>query len=66
MRDQIMALSDIVSDPASRLHARSFRYPDPRLVRITQSLSYPDFRRLAGSMRVACAFFQAEIDARTL
>jgi hypothetical protein len=66
MRDQIMALSDVVSLPAARLKARSFRYPDPRLVCITQNLSHADFERLAGSMQVACTFFRAEIDARAL
>jgi hypothetical protein len=66
MRDQVMALSDIVSVPAARLNARSFRYPDPHLMWITQSLSHAEFRRLAGSMRLACTFFRAEIDARAL
>jgi hypothetical protein len=66
MRDQIMALSDIVSVPAARLNARSFRYPDPRLMQITRSLNQTDFRRLTGSMRVACTFFRAEIAARAL
>jgi hypothetical protein len=66
MRDQIMALSDIVSFPAGHTNARRFRYPDRRLVLITQSLNQAEFSRLAGSMRVACTFFRAEIDARAL
>jgi hypothetical protein len=66
MRDQIMALSDVVSLPAARLNARTFKYPDPRLMRITQNLSQADFQRLAGAMRVACTFFRAELDARDL
>jgi hypothetical protein len=66
MRDEIVALSDVVSVPAARLNARCFRYPDQRLARITCRLDPPHFNRLAVSMRIGCEFYQAEILSRIL
>lgn len=64
MRDEIIALSEIVRLPSEHVNARRFRYPDPRFARITHALNRAAFRKLAAAMRVACAFFQAEMDAR--
>ena len=67
LRDEIIALSDVVTVPAAaRLNARSFIFPQPRLASITRCLDHGRFRKLADSMRVACIFFQAEIDTRTV
>jgi hypothetical protein len=66
MRDEIIALSDFVSVPVVRLHARRFRYPDPRLACVTRGVNLPAWRRLAASMQVACSFFQAEMATRRL
>ena len=66
MRDEIIALSDIVSVPVVRVHARRFKYPDPRRARITAALNLSAWRRLAASMQVACRFFQAEMNTRGL
>jgi len=66
MRDEIFALSDLVSVPAARLNARCFRYPDPRLARIIGRLDRSHFSRLAASMRLACMFYQAELLSRSL
>jgi len=48
------------------VHARRFKYPDPRLARITAALNLSAWRRLAASMQVACRFFQAEMNIRGL
>lgn len=66
MRDGVIALSDVVSAEAPRLNARRFKFPDTRVGRITRALNPAEFCRLATSMRVACNFFQAEIDVRLL
>src|SRR5262249_14709915 len=65
-RDKVIALSEIVHSPLAHVNARLFNYPDPRFVRLTRNLNRDAFRRLARSMRVACALFQAEIDTRSL
>jgi hypothetical protein len=66
LRDEIIALSDIVRVPAARVSARRFKFPNPRLASITHCIDLGRFRKLAASMRVACVFFQAENDARAL
>jgi len=66
MRDELIALSDVVSLPAHRLNARRFKYPDPHFARLTRSLDCADFRKLISEMHVACHFFHAEMQARLL
>jgi hypothetical protein len=66
MRAELIALSDTVKGPAAPLNARCFKYPDPHLARIIRHLDQAHFRKLAVSMRVACAFNQVQILARTL
>ncbi|MBS0419424.1 MAG: hypothetical protein JSR66_17065 [Proteobacteria bacterium] len=66
MRDGVIALSDIVSSQFPPLNARRFKYPDSRVGRITRALNPGEFCRLAATMRLACHFFQAEIDIRIL
>ena len=66
MRDEIVALCDLVSVPAAPRNARCFRYPDPRLARITSRLDQPHFSRLVASMRLACGFYRAETMSRNL
>jgi len=65
-RDRAMALSDIVPMPAAQSSARRFKYPNPTLARITRNLDLDDFRRLTVTMRIACRFFEAEMDFRRL
>jgi len=66
MRDGVIALSDSVSSQVPRFDARRFEYPDVRVGRITRALNPGEFCRLAASMRLACNFFQAEIEIRLL
>jgi hypothetical protein len=57
VRDEIIALSDVVSVPAQRLNARRFKYPDPHFARLTGNLDGAEFRKLVAAMRAACDFF---------
>lgn len=66
VRDEVMALSDLVSLPEPRLNARRFKSSDSGVTRITRSLNQVEFCRLATSMRVACDFFQSKTDTRLL
>lgn len=66
MRDELMTLSDIVASPATQLNARRFRHPDPRFAQVTRGLNRAEFYRLAASMRIACDFFQTQIEVRSL
>lgn len=66
MRDEIIALSDLVKVPAVSLHTRRFKHPDPRFVRVTGTLNLAAARRLAATMQIACSIFQAEEDGRFL
>ena len=66
MRDELMTLSDIVASPATQLNTRRFRHPDPRFAQVTRGLNRAEFYRLAVSMRIACDFFQTEIEVRSL
>jgi hypothetical protein len=65
-RDEVIALSDVVHSPVTRLSARRFLHPDPRLSRLTRNLELARFRTLADSMRVACRFFELEMEFRRL
>jgi len=63
-RDEVMALSKAVHSPLARPNTRRFKYPEPRLARITRHVQIDSFRRLASTMRVACYFFEDEMDFR--
>jgi len=63
-RDEAMALSKAVHSPLAQPNARRFKHPEPRLARITRQVQIDSFRRLASTMRVACYFFEDEMDFR--
>ena len=63
-RDEAMARSEVVHPSLARPNARRLKHPDPRLARITRQLQIDSFRRLANTMRVACYFFEEEMDFR--
>ena len=63
-RDEALALSEAVHSPLARPNARRFKHPDPRLARITRHVQIDRFRRLASTMRVACYFFEEEMEFR--
>ena len=63
-RDEVMALSAVLHPPLAQPTTRRVKHPDPRLARITRPLKIDRFRRLASTMRIACYFFEEEMDFR--